>query len=52
MTLKVPEIGMDLLDITVPETITRSPLVKRIMPTESPKWLPGQPFPSSQLGVN
>lgn len=42
---------MDLLDITVPETV-RSPLVKQIMPTESPKWLPGQPFPSSQLGVN
>lgn len=43
---------MDLLDVTVPETITRSPLIKQIMLTESPKWLPGQPFSSSQLGVN
>lgn len=50
-TLQAPEIGMDLLDITVPETV-RSPLVKQIMPTESPKWLPGQPFPYPQLGVN
>lgn len=42
---------MDLLDITVPETVTRCPQVKEIVPTESSKWLPGQPF-SSQLEVN
>lgn len=46
---------MDLLTwhlIYLTETITRGPLIKQIMPNESLKWLPGQPFPSSQLGVN
>lgn len=46
-TLKALKIGMDLLDITVPETIARS----QITPVGSPKWLPEQPFPSYQPGV-